>query len=244
MADFIVFEGIDCSGKTTQIKLLYEAMRKQGFSVLLTREPFQQNIYDMCQKMLTDNSLINSHLQLLLIINDRMKHTEYIAKNFNNYDCIISDRYYYSTLAYNCQGWSHFRDENVMQKIQKMRLVAEIHHNFCIEPNIVFYLKTSIEEAKRRERAAQREERASQDEEKYNARNACYATEEGEKWMRQISDNYDYIFDESNPLDLPGLTAYYTIREAHASQVADEILRIMDGFWDIMRIIKDTNAQV
>ena len=42
---FILFEGIDGSGKTTQSRILVERLKKEGFPVLLTREPTSENIF-------------------------------------------------------------------------------------------------------------------------------------------------------------------------------------------------------
>jgi dTMP kinase len=97
---FIVFEGIDGSGKTTQSKLLFDFLLKKRKKVIWTKEPTNGNIGSLLtNKYLKDTDL--PFVDALLFAADREEHlkTEVIPA-LNQGKIVISDRYYHSTLAY------------------------------------------------------------------------------------------------------------------------------------------------
>jgi dTMP kinase len=97
---FIVFEGIDGSGKTTQSKLLFDFLLKKRKKVIWTKEPTKGNIGSLLtNKYLKDTDL--PFVDALLFAADREEHlkTEVIPA-LNQGKIVISDRYYHSTLAY------------------------------------------------------------------------------------------------------------------------------------------------
>jgi len=99
---FIVFEGIDGLGKTTQIRLLAQNYQKQGFQVVQTKEPttgvWGRQIRDIEKH---GRAKISLEEELTLFMKDRQEHvSQVIMPALKQKKIILSDRYYYSTIAY------------------------------------------------------------------------------------------------------------------------------------------------
>lgn len=102
---FIVFEGIDGSGKTTQIKLLMQKLAELGLHCYETREPTDSPIGSLIHQILTGRTIADNKVLASLFIADRVDHilnnTDGILKKINDGITVISDRYYFSSYAYN-----------------------------------------------------------------------------------------------------------------------------------------------
>ncbi|MBN2379634.1 dTMP kinase [candidate division WOR-3 bacterium] len=105
---FLVFEGIEGSGKSTQAELLTKALTEKDVEVDLTREPGGTEVGDKIRAVLLDSSLDEMHprTELLLYLAARAEH---IAKRirrklFVDKAVVICDRYMLSTLAYQAGG--------------------------------------------------------------------------------------------------------------------------------------------
>ncbi|MCD6483738.1 MAG: dTMP kinase [Candidatus Odinarchaeota archaeon] len=96
---FIVIEGIDGSGITTQSELLANWFSKKGFHVFLTSEPSEGGIGKLLRAYLKNNS-INPAIDALLFAADRVEHTEIIKKKLEEGYVVISSRYFESSIAY------------------------------------------------------------------------------------------------------------------------------------------------
>jgi dTMP kinase len=106
---FISFEGTEGSGKTTQIKEVFSALRDKGHNPILTREPGGTDISNQIRAIVLDN-LENQKMQprteLLLFCASRAQLVgEFIKPNLAEGKLILCDRYAVSTLAY--QGYGH-----------------------------------------------------------------------------------------------------------------------------------------
>jgi len=104
---FIVLEGIDGCGKSTQAKLLKEYFLARSEQVLLTFEPGNTDAGKMIRQMiLTDTSLqLHPRTELLLFNADRVEHVEKVIRPaLSAGKVVISDRYIYSTIAYQVAG--------------------------------------------------------------------------------------------------------------------------------------------
>lgn len=124
---FISFEGIDGAGKSTQIDMLKKHLENNGFNVLVTREPGGSDICNKIRDILLDknNTELCSMAELLLYYADRAQHiNEVILPNINNGTCVICDRYYDSSYAYQLAGRKI--DEAVLDVINAL-VVGEVH---------------------------------------------------------------------------------------------------------------------
>jgi dTMP kinase len=99
---FIVFEGIDGSGKSTHIKFLSEKLRARGFHVLETSEPSRDSIGAFIRRYAEKNKeRVTPETEALLFAADRYEHVEQVIKPaLERGMVVISDRYFYSSIAY------------------------------------------------------------------------------------------------------------------------------------------------
>jgi len=98
---FVCIEGLDGSGKSTQARLLAERLQKTR-RVLLTVEPSRGRIGTFIrQSYLYGENRLSSVVEALLFAADRVDHVQNeIAPALETGDVVISDRYVYSSLAY------------------------------------------------------------------------------------------------------------------------------------------------
>jgi len=99
---FIVFEGIDGSGKSTHIRLLCDALRQQGYDVLRTSEPSRGRIGRFIRDYVEHRrNRLSPEIEALLFAADRFEHVkQMITPALEAGRIVISDRYLHSSLAY------------------------------------------------------------------------------------------------------------------------------------------------
>jgi len=97
-----VFEGIDGSGKSTQARLLYGALRRRKLPAVLSYEPTDSPYgRKLRQLALNGREAISRKEELALFVEDRKIHVrELIAPALAAGQMVILDRYYFSTMAY------------------------------------------------------------------------------------------------------------------------------------------------
>jgi dTMP kinase len=104
---FIVFEGIDGTGKSTQIQLLAGKLRGMGHEVVVTREPTDGPFGKKIRELFSGREKISRQEELDLFMADRRQHVaEVIIPGLAANKIVLSDRYYLSTAAY--QGAAGF----------------------------------------------------------------------------------------------------------------------------------------
>ncbi|MBD3156190.1 MAG: dTMP kinase [Candidatus Aenigmarchaeota archaeon] len=107
---FIVFEGPDGSGLSTQSKLLMEWLRSQNEKVLLTKEPTNSMIGGIIRSVLKKEWEVDMKTFALLFSADRAYHlSSQIEPALKDGYHVVCDRYILSTLAFNVEegtlGW-------------------------------------------------------------------------------------------------------------------------------------------
>ena len=104
---FIVFEGIDGSGKTTQIKMISKRIQDLNLKVYTTFEPTAGPIGSLIRQMLSGKMKTDQRTLASLFAADRMDHlvneTDGIRKKIDEGELVICDRYYFSSYAYHAQ---------------------------------------------------------------------------------------------------------------------------------------------
>jgi dTMP kinase len=125
---FLIFEGLDGSGQSTQAQLLENRLQKEGRQVLLTKEPTNSLIGGLIRGALTSEWSPDPPTLQLLLAADRGHHLHrQILPALQQGRIVISDRYYLSALAYGSLNLE--RD-----------WLRKINAHF-LEPDCGFYLK-------------------------------------------------------------------------------------------------------
>ena len=137
---FIVFEGTDGSGKSTQIKLLEEYLGEKGVSCARTSEPTHSPFGALLRDCLTGRMDTDEHAIAALFAADRLDHvlnpTSGMLKMIESGVTVLCDRYYMSSLAYN--GGFVSTDWVFELNRQAMR---------TLRPDLVIFLDIDPEEA-------------------------------------------------------------------------------------------------
>ncbi len=120
MEKLITFEGIEGCGKTTQIKLLGDYLRKKGYTIYETREPGGTLIGDQIRRILLnpENKGINDITELLLYEACRAQLIKELRVKGKDEIIILCDRFTDSTLAY--QGYGRGIDKEVIKELNKI----------------------------------------------------------------------------------------------------------------------------
>ena len=117
---FIVLEGPDRCGKSTQAKMLLNTLLEHGKDVLLTREPGGTDTAEQIRQIVLDNNLdVRPMAELLLYEASRAQHTqEKILPALQAGKIVICERYTMSTCAY--QGYGRDIDLKIIQTLNKI----------------------------------------------------------------------------------------------------------------------------
>ena len=138
MTYFVAFEGIDRSGKTTQINRLYNHLKSTTeLKILTTREPWSQDARDKLKTLELDRED-----QLDLVLQDRANHCDWLQEQMGEYDLIFCDRFTLSTLAYQGYGMGI--------NLYKIRIANEIVTQ-GLKPNLNLIIDCPISAALRRD---------------------------------------------------------------------------------------------
>jgi dTMP kinase len=143
---FIVLEGIDGAGKSTQAKLLKLWFEERGYEVVLTKEPTDTPFGKLIRRLvlaggregIIDGAKISHEAEALLFAADRAEHVDKLIKpSLESGKVVISDRYFYSSLAYQ---WARGLDLEWLIDLNR----------FAIRPDLVLLLDLPVKESMKR----------------------------------------------------------------------------------------------
>ena len=148
---YIVIEGNDGTGKTTQVELLAEHFRKNGQAVQIVEEPGSDNLTNSTpvanelRKAIKNGSLERSpEINVLLFSAARRElWQKKIAPALNKGKIVLSARNYFSTLAYQGQGEG-------IDSAEILRLTKLFTHERYMNPDVLIVLVTSHDTRKKR----------------------------------------------------------------------------------------------
>lgn len=133
---FICLEGLDGCGKTTQTRLLVRQLKKRGYNVVGTAEPSKGKIGQFVKKYyLHGQKRGSSVVEALLFAADRIEHVNRaVLPALENGRHVVSDRYVYSSLAY--QGATGL-DLDWIKSLNKHAMSPDLALFIDVEPTTV-----------------------------------------------------------------------------------------------------------
>ena len=195
---FIVFEGIDGAGKTTQINLLANYLREQGRAVYCTAEPTETVSGGLLRDALSGVSRRTVCEMAAMFVFDRINHNvnpvngiqKMLADGFD----VICDRYYYSSLAYQGSGTDP-------EWVSNMNLnCPEI-----MRPDVCIFLDLTPEQSMAR----------------INRNRATQEIYENEEKLTQVRNQFYCVFEQLRERDnIQIVNAYRSVEEIHVDIVA------------------------
>lgn len=141
---FITFEGIEGSGKSTQMGLLVDGLKQMNYNVVTTKEPGGTRLGEKIRGLLLDpdNVEMDDRTEILLYAADRAQDVvEKIKPTLKKGDIVLADRYIDSNIAY--QGYGRQLDMGMVKKINSW--VAQ-----DIWPDLTFIFDLDVKEGLQR----------------------------------------------------------------------------------------------
>jgi len=145
---FIVIEGIDGSGKTTQSKRLVKFLQKKGIKSIYTKEPTDEITGKLIRKILSGKLALPPVAFQYLFAADRAVHQIELSNYLKKGITVVSDRYFWSSAVYGMvdRGTSK---ENDRERLLVALSILSMYYRFLL-PDYTFYLKVATQEAVRR----------------------------------------------------------------------------------------------
>ncbi len=173
---FLVFEGIDGSGKSNAVKNLAEHLRKKGYSVLITAEPSNGETGKKLRKALRNKEMPEKERRGLFI-EDRKEHLrDIITPALKKGSIVLCDRYIHSNFAYQGAG-----GENT-KKLEEL-------NRFATKPDRTFYFDISVGDALKRVRQRSKTEKTT------------HTIYEKEDFLRKVQEIYELYSDDFIRID-------------------------------------------
>ena len=153
---FITLEGIEGSGKSTNIKVINDYLDKKNIDYINTREPGGSDVGDHLRDILLNTEKrLSNETELLLMLADRVNHIEtLINPSLNNGITVISDRYMDSSYAYQGGGRE--------MGLSNIRRIADNLN--IIQPNLTLLFDLPVEMALERARSRSKLDRFESEE--------------------------------------------------------------------------------
>ena len=207
---FITFEGLDGSGKTTQLRRLATSLAAEGHSVVTLRQPGGTVLGDRIRTILLDSKTeaaigpISPLAELALMFADRAQSiSEVILPALSDGSVILCDRYTDSSEAYQGGG----------RRLGSERILA-MHAAACdnLQPDLTLLLLPSLESSLRRARRRNQRhvEKQGTDESRFE--------QESDDFYRRIYEKYEEIATREPQRVVP-------IREDASIDTIEEIIR-------------------
>lgn len=145
---FVVIEGLDGCGKSTQVHLLQQQMQQKGIAYRFIHFPMlNQGIYgtliaEFLRGEFGTLEEVHPKLVALLFANDRQEHVQKIREWLEEGCCVLADRYVASNIAFQC---AKLKDEPEKTALKNWILDFEFNHNRLPRPDKTFFLNVPID---------------------------------------------------------------------------------------------------
>ncbi len=140
---FITFEGIDGSGKTTQLNKVKTFLETKGYNVITTREPGAMELGKKIREILLHyEGEVSDKSEMFLFLADRAQHVEKLIKPaIEEGKIVLCDRHTDSTIAY--QGYGRGQDINILKDLNRIAVNGII-------PDLTLLFDVSLETSQNR----------------------------------------------------------------------------------------------
>ena len=141
---FITFEGLDFSGKSTQVRLLSENLTRRGIKTVVLRDPGGTVIGERIRSVLLDRESLHmsDFTELFLFSASRSQLvSELVKPALESGTIVVLDRFYDSTTAY--QGWGRGLSLDSIAAINRIA-------SHGLVPTITYFMDIPVEEVERR----------------------------------------------------------------------------------------------
>lgn len=140
---FITFEGIDGSGKTTQLNKVKTFLETKGYNVITTREPGAMELGKKIREILLHyEGEVSDKSEMFLFLADRAQHVEKLIKPaIEEGKIVLCDRHTDSTIAY--QGYGRGQDVNILKDLNRIAVNGII-------PDLTLLFDVSLETSQNR----------------------------------------------------------------------------------------------
>jgi dTMP kinase len=169
---FITFEGLDGTGKSTQIEKLAKALRARGLSVVVTREPGGTSTFEKIRHVILDSATtgLSPMAEMALMFASRAQHIrEVIEPALAQGKVVLCDRFTDSTEAYQGAG----------RKLGS-EAVLELHRILCgdLQPDLTILMDSevarSVDRARRRNQKSAKHAHIHKDENRFEQENRAF----------------------------------------------------------------------
>lgn len=176
MGFFLTFEGLDGSGKSTQLRKLAEHLQSQGLAITVTRQPGGTHLGDRVRGLILDSKTehLDPRTELGLMFSDRAQCiAEVIAPALHGGNVVLCDRFTDSTEAYQGGG-----------RQLGSEIVLRMHETMCggLQPDLTLLLLADFDKSLARAR-------------RRNSRTAAGGQDEG-RFEREDADFYRRVYDK------------------------------------------------
>ena len=198
---FLTFEGLDGSGKSTQLRKLHAALVDRGEDVIMTRQPGGTRLGDRIRSLLLDSRRtgIDPLAELGLMFSDRAQSiAEVIRPALDRGAIVLCDRYTDSTEAYQGGG----------RELGSARVLA-LHRELCgLDPDLTLLLLPDFDASLARARQRNKSTRAAtgKDENRFESLDTAF--------FRRVYDQYRAIA-EREPQRVVAIEGDAGIEEVH-----------------------------
>ena len=201
---FIVFEGIDGSGKTTQAKALAEYLEARGHRVHLTAEPTSLPTGKLLREALGGKIKKSECEMALMFVEDRIAHNKDAAEGIDALldagVTVICDRYYYSTLAYQGQSTDYAWVKEMNLSCPEIRT-----------PDVCFFLDLTPAQSMAR----------------INRGRLTQEIYENEEKLESVRQSFYRVFEELKGERIEIIDAYRSVEEIHG-EILEKTLSLLE----------------
>ena len=195
---YIAVEGIDGSGKTTQVERLSKYFESKGKVVVKTREPRKEGVIgDLVHQVLTGERKMSARALQYLFSTDRvLHHEEVIEPSLREGKIVISDRCFWSAVVYGILDKSEEYGFESANQVLIAHSILSMYHQFIV-PDFTFLLNVSLETALTRIE----KKHAHSPREMYEAKEKVEKVIKGYEWLLENFEKELTVIDGEKPIE-------------------------------------------